>query len=232
MSIYPTLDGYTTGRATHIFLTVYEADLSTTFRARSASGVIEIGSTGNYGVAGGVNVDSGYCIFDDDGTEVASGWVENPNAAPTAPIVLPAGGVSPVVTQSFFIKRGDNEPLIFAITEIDSSGNPQPKDVTGWTGNFKLRAQPDTPSILINEPFYISDLDGNVTTDGSLGLLGYDWGRAASRVGETDREGLFLAEFECHRADSTKKTYPTTSDTTKEYIQVRFVPDLDDDGSH
>jgi hypothetical protein len=151
-----------------------------------------------------------------------------------APIVLPAGGVSPVVTQSFFIKRGDNEPLIFAVTELDTGGVQHLMDVTGWTGHFKLRAVPDIGTIIIDQPFYISDANGDVTTDGTGGLLGYDWGRAASRVGETDREGLFLAEFECHRSDGTKKTYPTTSDQSnnREYIVVNFVPDLDDAGSH
>jgi hypothetical protein len=151
-----------------------------------------------------------------------------------APIVLPAGGVSPVVTQSFFIKRGDNEPLIFAVTELDTGDVQHLMDVTGWTGHFKLRAVPDIGTIIIDQPFYISDVNGDVTTDGTGGLLAYDWGRAAGRVGETDREGPFLVEFECHRSDGTKKTYPTTSDQSnnREYIVVNFVPDLDDAGSH
>ncbi len=146
----------------------------------------------------------------------------------TAPIVLPAGGVSPVVTQSFFIKRGDNEPLIFVVTELDASGNRVLKDVTGWTGKFKLRSTPDVGTVLINQNFYISTATGAVTTDGTGGFLAYAW----PNTGETDRLGTFLAEFECHRADGSKKTYPTTSDVTNEYIKVVFVADLDDAGSH
>lgn len=164
--------------------------------------------------------------------------VESPSVTVTgggggsAPLVLPAGGVSPVVTQSFFIKRGDNEPLIFPITELDVNGTRVVQDVTGWTGKFKLRTTPDVGTVIINQDFYISTTLGVVTTDGTGGLLAYDWGVAGSRTGETDRLGTYFAEFECHRSDGTKKTYPTTSDVFNEYIRCVFVADLDDAGSH
>ena len=145
-----------------------------------------------------------------------------------APIVLPAGGVSPVVTQTFYIKRGDTEPLIYQVTELDSAGVPHVVDVTGWTGNFKMRGAPDVGTATINHPFYLSDFNGNVVTDGSDGLIAYAW----PNPGETDREGLYVAEFETHRPSGEKKTYPTTTDLTNEYIKVYFVADLDDAGGH
>ena len=213
--------------------------------ARSTSGIVNMGSLTRGKLLTAPASEGWYLVKWDDsnGTQYSDEviWVSSSlvnilaaavaaggGGLSSAPIVLPAGGVSPVVTQTFFIKRGDNEPLIFAVTELNASGAQQLMDVTGWTGKFKLRATPDTGTVLINQDFYISDTSGVVTTDGTSGLLAYDWPNA----GETDREGLFLAEFECHRADGVKKTYPTTSDVNNEYIKVFMVADLDDAGSH
>ncbi len=204
--------------------------------ARTASGITEpITGSGRYiYTAAGLTTLNWYdATWDENdgfyfGEIVAVPTVTSGGGGGTGPIVLPAGGVSPVVTQSFFIKRGDNEPLIFPISELDASGNRIVQDVTGWTGKFKLRTTPDVGTVLINQNFYISTAAGAVTADGTSGLLAYSW----PNTGETDRLGTYFAEFECHRSDGTKKTYPTTSDVNNEYIRVVFVADLDDAGSH
>jgi hypothetical protein len=226
--IYPSAVA-TPDRIGHIFLTAINPIDGSTLRARDTEGIQQTASgSGAYYLLGGLNAAVAYTKWDDDGAAIGAGWemLAAPDAA-VAPIVLPAGGLSPVVTGAFYIKRGDDEPIVFAITELDSSGRAIVQDVTGWTGKFKLRAEVDVGTVLINEDFYISDAAGNPTSDGTAGLLAYAW----PNVGDTDREGVFLAEFECHRSDGIKKTYPTTSDLTKEYITVHFVADLDDSGS-
>ncbi len=206
--------------------------------ARTTSGILEpITGSGRYTYAAAGLIDLNWydATWDENDGFYFGEIVASPTVTGTGGgggggtgLVLPAGGLSPVVTQSFFIKRGDNEPIIFAITELDTTGARIVQDVTGWTGKFKLRTQPDVGTVLINQDFYISDALGVVTTDGTDGLLAYNW----PNTGETDRLGTFFAEFECHRSDGVKKTYPTTSDPANEYIRCVFVADLDDAGSH
>lgn len=107
----------------------------------------------------------------------------------------------------FTIKEGDRLPELEATLY---GANDEVAPLNGSTVTFIL-SDKATGTLLLNSPAVLVDAD--------LGQVKYAWA-----IGDTDMAGSYRGEFEVTYGDGRRLTFPNDS-----YIDIKIVPDLDDD---
>ena len=190
---------------------------------RSNSGIREDG-TGFYVWSGSLADLTGYEVIWDENDGIRRGEIVLPviqqvitPPAPGSGVIFVPGGTG--FPGEFWIKRGDTrEQLVYQAMEYDqTSQSYKVVDLTGASILGKMRTLPDQPSLIFSSPAIILDAVN--------GWMAYDWDD-----GDTDVAGDFDFEFEAtwNLSPLERKTFPTTTDESREYIRVHIIPDLDD----